>query len=58
MEVKAGWHKESEKKGKLGVWIAKAMTRKQGCENQIRNTISKRNKSNRHFDKTELESEN
>ena len=38
--------KRSEK-GKLGAWIAKAITRKQGCEDQIRNTISKRNESER-----------
>ena len=39
-------HKRSQK-GKLRAWFAKAITRKQGCENQITNTISKRNESDR-----------
>ena len=34
-------------KGKLGAWIAKAITRQQGGEKQIKNTISKRNESDR-----------
>ena len=39
-------HKRSEK-ANFRVWIAKAITRKQGYENQITNTMSKWNLSDR-----------
>ena len=44
--AKITMHRRSEK-GKIGVWIAKAITRKPGNGNQIRNVISKRNESDR-----------
>ena len=39
-------HKRSDY-GKLRSWIAKAITREKSCENQITNTISKRNENDR-----------
>ena len=51
-------HKRLEK-GKLGVWIEKTVTSKQGCENQIANTLSKWIQSDRLWwkKKRELEAE-